>query len=176
MAKAVATYVIRPFRESDAADLAEITISAIHTLGARRYSPDQVKVWASRHPGPQRFLDRASAGAVIFVAANAQDAPVAYALLERTEQADGRGAGHLDMLYCHPAHTRRGLADELLGAAQAHAEVAAMARLYTEASELARPAFERAGYHVLHRRDFTIAGVAIHNYAMEKKLGQKRLN
>ncbi|MBB3032974.1 hypothetical protein [Alteriqipengyuania lutimaris] len=52
-------------------------------------------------------------------------------------------------------------------------------RLYTEASELARPAFERAGYHgaferagyhVSHRRDFEVDGVAIHNFAMEKVL------
>lgn len=171
MAKAGAGYVIRPFRESDAPDLAAITLSAIHAVGAKRYSSDQVKVWASRHPSPQRFLDRAVEGAVILVATDAEDVPVAYALLERTEQDDGRGAGHLDMLYCHPEHTRRGLADKLLAVAQAHAQVAAMARLFTEASELARPAFERAGYHVLHRRDFTIAGVTIHNYVMEKKLG-----
>ena len=49
-----------------------------------------------------------------------------------------------------------------------------MSRLYTEASELARPAFERAGYVMQHPRDFTIEHdgreVAIHNYAMEKPL------
>ena len=47
-------------------------------------------------------------------------------------------------------------------------------RLYAEASELARPVFARAGYALLHRRDFTIpfegGAVAIHNYAMEKRL------
>lgn len=163
-------YVIRPFRQSDAPDLAEITLSAIHAIGAERYSADQVNVWAARHPGSQRFLDRAADGAVIFVAADVNDAPVAYALLQRSEDADVRISGHLDMLYCHPAHSRQGLADELLAAAQAYADLAGMARLFTEASELARPAFERAGYRVLHRRDFCIAGVAIHNFAMEKKL------
>lgn len=30
---------------------------------------------------------------------------------------------------------------------------------------------EGRGYSVAHRRDFEIGGVAIHNYAMEKRLG-----
>ena len=30
---------------------------------------------------------------------------------------------------------------------------------------------EGCGYSVTHRRDFEIGGVAIHNYAMEKRLG-----
>jgi putative acetyltransferase len=51
-----------------------------------------------------------------------------------------------------------------------------LTRLYTEARELARSVFERAGYAVTARRNFTISfeGRAIpsHNYAMEKQLGQ----
>lgn len=74
------------------------------------------------------------------------------------------------MLYCHPDHTRRGLADELLGHAEAYARSLGLSRLFTEASELARPAFERAGYKRQHRRDFEIEGVPIHNYAMQKFL------
>ncbi len=74
------------------------------------------------------------------------------------------------MLYCHPDHTRKGLADRLLEQAETHARSEQIAMLFTEASELARPAFERAGYSVKERREFEIEGVAIHNYAMEKSL------
>ncbi|WP_299192443.1 GNAT family N-acetyltransferase [uncultured Erythrobacter sp.] len=155
-------YTIRPFREEDAPALAALTLAAIRAVGAHGYSPEQVEVWASRHPGPERFLERALSGHRIFVAADVEDQAVAYTLLE--------GDGHLDMLYCHPDHTRQGLADELLAHAEQDARSHEMTRLYTEASELARPAFERAGYSVTHRRDFEIEGVAIHNYAMEKPL------
>lgn len=99
---------------------------------------------------------------MIFVACDANDTVAAYALLEQD--------GHLDMLYCHPGHTRKGLADELLAHAEMVARSKGMARLYTEASELARAAFERAGYSVSKRREFEIDGVPIHNYAMEKPL------
>ncbi len=78
------------------------------------------------------------------------------------------------MLYCHPDHTGRGLAEQLLAVAEQCARLEGIQRLYTQASELARPVFERAGYVMQHRRNFLIEHdgieVAIHNYAMEKRL------
>jgi putative acetyltransferase len=63
----------------------------------------------------------------------------------------------------------------VLAAAEDAARARGLERLSTEASELAQPVFARAGYVMLHRRDFTIPGeggaVAIHNYAMEKRIG-----
>ncbi len=155
-------YAIRPFRNEDAKALSELTLASIKEVGAKSYSPEQVDAWSSRHPGPERFAERAAGGAMILVAVAGDDLPVAYSLLEPD--------GHLDMLYCHPGHTRRGLADELLAAAEQQARALGVERLYSEASELARPAFERAGYVEKLRRDFEIDGVAIHNYAMEKRL------
>ncbi len=158
------TYAIRSFRESDVASLADLTLAAIRHVGSHRYTPSQVDAWAARHPGPERFLDRASNGDAIFVTTDCEDIPVAYALLEYSERENG----HLDMLYCHPNHTRKGLSDQLLTRAEEHAREAGLVRLFTEASELARSTFERAGYAVTKRRDFEIEGVAIHNFAMEK--------
>ena len=160
-------YALRPFRSDDAARLSEIFAEAVRVVGARGYSPEQVAAWAARSPAAEeRVLERVSTGAWIMVAVDANDVPVAYALLEPD--------GHLDHLYCHPDHTRKGLADSLLKASEVQARKWRCNRLYTEASELARPAFARAGYHVTQRRDFSIehAGqdVSIHNYAMEKHL------
>lgn len=159
-------YSIRRFRDSDAPALAELTLAAIRAVGSARYSADQVNAWASRHPGPERFVKRAERGSHILVAVSPDDQVAAYSLIEPD--------GHLDMLYCHPEHTRRGLADKLLAASEQYARERKLRRLYTEASELARPAFERAGFVVQHRRDFDIEhdskAVAIHNYAMEKPL------
>lgn len=97
---------------------------------------------------------------------HAVDLPRAYALLEPD--------GHIDMLYCHPDYSGNGLAGRLLVEAEDRARAAGILRLYTEASELARPVFERAGFTILNRHDFIIGPestpVAIHNYAMEKHL------
>ncbi|BDI61058.1 GNAT family N-acetyltransferase [Qipengyuania nanhaisediminis] len=163
-------YAIRPFRKHDAAALADLTLAAIRSLGAERYSDEQVAAWASRHGTADRFVVRAATGDAIFVASDADDRPVAYALVGMR----GKEVGHVDMLYCHPDHARKGLADELLAQVEHHCRAHKVTRLFTEASELARGPFERAGYTVTHRRDFAIPHegreVAIHNYAMEKPL------
>lgn len=160
------TYTIRRFRAADAPALAEIIGAAIKAIGPHAYSREQVEAWLARHPGPERYLERFAAGHVIFVAVDSGNAPVAYTLLE----ADG----HLDHLYCHPDHTRRGLAEKLLARSEDEARSLGCTRLYTEASDLARPAFERAGYVMTHKREFEIAHdermVPIHNWAMEKPL------
>ncbi len=159
-------YVIREYRDGDAPALAELTLAAIREVGTKRYTDTQVAAWASRHPGAERFRARVAEGHWICVAADIADRPVAYALLEPD--------GHLDMLYCHPNHTGQGLADRLLALSEERARSLLVTQLYTEASELARPVFERAGYQVTQRRDFDISlgdeAVPIHNYAMEKPL------
>ena len=155
-------YAIRPYRDDDAEAVAAVCAAAIEAIGPRAYSAEQVAAWRARHPGPQRYRDVVADGAEIIVAADEQDEPVAYALLERD--------GHLDHLYCHPDHTRRGLADLLLAETEVMARHWGVERLYSEASDLARPAFERTGYSVTHKREFEIDGVPIHNWAMEKPL------
>ncbi len=157
---------LRPFREADAAAVSALTLAAIRVTGPRGYSSEQIAAWAARHPGPERFIARAAKGDLIRLAVDAADVPLAYCLLEVD--------GHLDMLYCHPDHTGRGLARMLLAQAELVARDRDVSRLFTEASELARPVFERAGYRLVARRDFTIhydgREVAIHNYAMDKRL------
>ncbi len=160
------SYTVRLYREDDAQALADIAAAAITGMGPQGYSAQQVRAWASRHPGARLYRERAEQGAMIFVAVDAEDRPAAYALLEPD--------GHLDRLFCHPDHARRGLGSRLLAAAEGEARIRSVTRLHTEASELARPVFVLAGYRVLERRDFAIehagTSVPIHNYAMEKRL------
>ena len=155
-------YSIRPYQDSDAEALASVCRAAIKGIGPEAYSDEQVDVWLSRHPGAELYRERVSNGATIFVAADEDDAPVAYALLEPD--------GHLDHLYNDPAHTRKGLALNLLATASLFAKHHGITRLYTEASDLARPSFEEAGYVATEKREFEIDGVPIHNWAMEKAI------
>ena len=78
--------------------------------------------------------------------------------------------GHIDLLYVAPAAAGSGVARLLLETAEALTPLSGVDRLYAEASETARPVFERLGFTVLARRDFEVAGVPIHNWAVEKRL------
>lgn len=154
----------RLYREGDACAIAALTLAAIQQTALRAYSPRQVGAWSVRY-SVQRLLAGAAKGDWIRLAVDGDDTALAYCVMEPD--------GHLDMLYCHPEHTGRGLAARLLAEAELAARARHLTRVFTEASELARPVFARAGYSLLHRRDFTIAAedgeVPIHNYAMEKR-------
>ena len=152
--------VIRRFEAGDEVALADIMHSAIRGIGPRAYDPRQVEVWAGRAYSATRYLERVRLADCIMVAAMGAEPPVAYVLIEPD--------GHVDHLYCAPEYAGRGLGIRLLDATLAFAREHGIARLYTEASELARPVFERAGYVVLHRRDFDLDSVPIHNFAMER--------
>jgi len=158
-------HATRPARPGDGPALKAITLAAIRETARAAYSPEQVEAWSARVAQSARIAG-AFSGDFVRVAVDEADIPVAYFVLE----ADG----HLDMLYCHPDHGGRGLGRRLLAEAELAARALDLTRMFTEASELARPVFARAGYTLLHRRDFTIPHegreVVIHNYAMEKRL------
>lgn len=153
---------IRAYEARDAAGVALVFRRSIETLGPRDYSPEQVAAWLSRAPDAAGFHARASDGRVFIVAAGEDDQPVAFADLE----ADG----HVDTLYCAPEAAGTGLVLLLYATLEAIARQRGMTRLYSEASEAALRFFLTRGFVKVHRRDLMIADVAIHNYAVEKRL------
>ena len=142
--------------------MARLHFEAVRQLGSRRYSPEQVAAWAPEPADPALTHARAGDGRITLVAEGGDGEILAYGELERD--------GHIDHLYCHPAASGSGLAQRLLEALVEHARSSGVPRLYVEASELARGLFQRNGFMVLRRRDFELRGVAIHNYAMERRL------
>lgn len=157
-----ATIAIRPYRTDDAPRMAQLYYEAVHGLGRSAYSAAQVAAWAPAPLHPIDVLNRAADGRTTFVAVDADDHAVAYVDLEVD--------GHVDHLYCHPDFAGQGVASRLLETMIRHAVEQGLAALHVEASELARPVFERHGFTVTARRDFEVRGVPIHNYAMRRDL------
>lgn len=153
---------IRSFRPGDAPALARIFYAAVHQIGGLHYSLEQLKAWAPAVPNPERFLEQASDGRILLVAADDSDRPLAYGDLEEN--------GHIDHLYCRPDVAGTGVASALYGQLEAAARDRGIGRLHVEASEPARRFFLRKSFILLQRREFTLDGVAIHNFAMEKRL------
>lgn len=155
--------IIRPFRPGDADALSDLYRRSVEAIGPRDYSPEQVAAWASLTPSAERLRALAADGRATLVAVDADHAPLAFGDLEPD--------GHIHFLYCAPEAAGIGIVAALYAGLERRARVAGMARLYSEASEAARRFFLRQGFAVLARRDFEIAGVPIHNYAVEKRLG-----
>lgn len=149
-------------RADDAEAMAGVYRRSVRALGARDYSAEQVEAWAGQGPDAARFRRKIGDGRRGWVAVDVQGHVCGFVDLE----ADG----HVDFLYVDPDQAGQGIAGKLLAELEQAARSAGLTRLYVEASETARPVFERHGYAAKGRRDFEIGDVAIHNHAMERLL------
>jgi len=156
------TPTIRYYKSNDAADLANIFYRSVKGIDASYYSTEQLKAWASVEPTAEKMHERFTDGRSVLIAVDQQDRPLAFIDLE--------SSGHIDLLFCAPEVSRQGISSYLYKQLEELAIRRQMPRLHVEASEVARGFFQKQGFSVIARRDFTIKSVAIHNYAMEKQL------
>ncbi|HRO33022.1 MAG TPA: GNAT family N-acetyltransferase [Brevundimonas sp.] len=153
---------VRDYRSGEAEALNRLYVASVRGLGVRHYSAAQVEVWAGLAPSSERLDALMADGRTRLVAVDGEDRPVAFADL----QTDGL----IHFLYCAPEAAGTGAADALYAALEARARGAGVPRLTSEASEAAVRFLKARGFTVLERRDFEVEGVAIHNYAVEKRL------
>ncbi|OSQ48862.1 GNAT family N-acetyltransferase [Thalassospira alkalitolerans] len=153
---------IRPFRSDDIAAMRDIYARAVTEIGSRIYNPDQVRVWTALIPGTDRFATMMNDGRICLIATDENDCPLAFCDLEPD--------GHIHFLYAIPEISGTGAVAELYDAIENTAQERNIAKLYSEASELAKRFLVKQGFKVVERRDFEVAGIAIHNYAVEKRL------
>ena len=151
---------IRPYQPSDAAALSALYEASVRVLGVRDYSPAQIEAWASRAPSADELDRRMADGRSRLVAVTGDVAGF----------IDVEPDGHIDLLYVAAASAGQGVGRLLIETAEALAPLSGATRLYAEASETARPVFDKLGFSVIARRDFEVAGVPIHNWAVEKTL------
>jgi putative acetyltransferase len=155
---------IRHCQAADAEALAAIYRDAACNLGRQGYTEEQTAVWA-RHPDDlERF--RATLGEGLTLCAEVDQAPVAFGQLHPPD--------HIAYLYCHSAHARRGYAAGILARLEDHAASRGVATLRVEASRVARPFFERAGYCVIAEERPVRHGVEFVRYRMAKQLPERQ--
>lgn len=153
--------LIRPFEAADAETLATLFHASVRKAGIREYSAEQVAAWSSSKPDPDSYL-RQAFGRTFLVAVDDENCPIGYGDLEPD--------CHIDHLYCLPDLVGTGVGSAIYAAIEASAKRAGMPLLFVDASEGARRLFERRGFSVDARNDFTIDGVAIHNYRVSKPI------
>jgi putative acetyltransferase len=127
---------LRPYVPADAKRCAEIFRASIEELAAEDYDADQRDAWASRADDEVAFAARL-AGALTLLAVI--DGRIAgFASLKSGEE--------IDMLFVDPECARRGVGLALVDALTKLAQARGAQRLTTEASDVAKPLFERQGF------------------------------
>lgn len=154
------TIILRTATAADTDALMALFHAAVHGVASRDYSAAQVAAWAPDAPDRAAWTQRLSGGAT--VVAERAGAVAGFVVLAPGD--------HVDMLFVHPDHLRRGIASALLAEAEALARAAGARRLTTDASLTARPAFEHTGFRVVVRQTVRLRGQDFVNFRMEKPL------
>jgi putative acetyltransferase len=155
--------MIRSYRPEDAQALAELCHAAILETGRRAYSAEQVQVWAMFTDDVVAFRERLKFGTTLIAEIDG-----AIAALAQLHPLD-----HIDLLYTSPRYQGRGLASALIAQLEAVAQANHVAEIITEASHLARPVFERAGFQVVERELVERGGLIFERFKMAKQLAAK---
>lgn len=155
---------LRLAEERDAPELAAIYRRAVEVIGARHYLSEQIAAWLSLAPTAEDLSAIIADGRLRLVAVDPIDQPSGF--------VDLRPDGHLHYLYVDPRACGVGLGASLLSAAAAAARNRGINRIFAEASEAALGCFLRQGFIRTERREFSIGGVLIHNFSVERHLSR----
>jgi len=151
---------LRPYRPSDAVPTAELFRAAVHALAGADYDAEQLAAWAPADPDLERWSARRLAVETVIAE---DDGTIAGF-------SDIDPSGHIDMLYVHPRFARHGIATALISHVLLRARELGAEEATVEASETARPVFERAGFAVVERQEVERRSVTLHNYRMRLAL------
>lgn len=154
---------LRPYLPADLPLLAEIRFAAIEELTSEDYDEAQRQAWASAADDEDAFAQKLENG--LTLVALISGGPVGFIVLQ--------GKDLIDELYVHPAVARTGVASALVDAVEKLAASRGTAKLETDASDTAKPFFERHGYQAVHRNTVEIDGVWLGNTRMTKTLAPK---
>jgi putative acetyltransferase len=152
--------IVRRYVPADLDALIDLFRESVRRIAIRDYTEAQVKAWAPD------TVDRAS------WATRRASRPTWVAEIddEIAGFTDLEPDGHVDMMFVHPDHQGRGVANALLNHVESEAARLGLARLHTEASITARPFFEKKGFRVVAPQTVSLRGQDFVNYRMEKRL------
>jgi putative acetyltransferase len=152
---------LRPYVHADAKRCAEIFRSSIEELAAEDYDEAQRAAWASRADDEQAFGARLAQALTLL------------AVIDRAIAgfASLKGADQIDMLFVDPDFARQGAGGALIEALAKLAQARGAKRLTAEASDVAKPLFERQGFTAQKRNLVRVGDQWLANTTMTKTLG-----
>lgn len=147
---------LRAYCSGDLDAVVALFTASVHRLAADHYDEAQRSAWAPRPPDVEGWRRRLSGLRV--VVAESRDRLCGFCGWEDD--------GHIDLLFVAPGCAGRGVAQALFDHAAAVLADQGIAELFTEASLVARPFFERQGFIVAEEQRVERSGVELRRFAM----------
>jgi len=143
-----------------AMEVIELFQGSVHEAGKEFYSAEQLEAWSPTPPDYNLWVSYLNL--------------IEPSLLMKNEKILGflgfEENGHVDRLYVHKDHLRQGVATMLYQHAEQFALSEGIEKLFTEASYLAKPFFEKMGFITLKKNGICRDGILLNNFSMGKQL------
>lgn len=152
--------IIRPFKSIDTPDIVKLFRDAVHAINIQHYTPEQVAVWAPEDIDIQKWQQKLE-NMFTFIA-EIDGKIVGF--------ADITAEGYFDHLYIHKDYRGGSVALRLFKTIENKARELGLTKITTDCSITAKKPAERMGFVVIKEQTVMRKGVALINYAMEKKL------
>ena len=149
---------VREYRESDAKNLAELYFESVRHGTKEYYNREQREAWAPSVPDTDKLRSRL-ASMIVLVAVD-ESGIVGFMTLDET--------GYIDLAFVRPDRIGTGVASEIYKRIEEASKEMGQTRLFSNASELAKPFFEKHGWAVSRTQQVERHGVNLTNHRMEK--------
>ncbi len=149
--------IIREYKPTDCEDLVKLFYHTVHTINAKDYSQEQLKVWATDKIDLEVWNKSLSEHFTVVAVEN--NIIVGF--------GDIDNSGYLDRLYVHKDYQRRGVATIICDKLEQAVKVN---KIITHASITAKPFFEQRGFKVVKEHQVVRNRIALTNYVMEKQV------
>ena len=152
---------LRPYKSSDLESVASLLTASIHGLAINHYDATQRAAWATQPPDMNEWDKRLSGLHTVVAESNDNELAgfLSYAM-----------NGYIGLLYVSSRYPRRGVASLLYREIESALLFAGVEALFTEASVMARPFFQRQGFLIVEEQIVRRRGVAFRRYAMRKSI------
>ena len=149
--------IIREYKPTDCEDLVKLFYHTVHTINAKDYSQEQLKVWATDKIDLEVWNKSLSEHFTVVAVEN--NIIVGF--------GDIDNSGYLDRLYVHKDYQRRGVATIICDKLEQAVKVN---KIITHASITAKPFFEQRVFKVVKEHQVVRNRIALTNYVMEKQV------
>jgi putative acetyltransferase len=147
-------FIIKEYKSSDCNQIITLFNETVHTINAKDYTSEQLKVWAT---GKENF-DKWNTSLLenYTLVAFLDDKIVGFGDIDNT--------GYLDKLYVHKDYQNNGIATEICN----KLEQKVQGKIIVHASITAKSFFEQRNYKVIKKQNVIRENVMLINFIMEK--------
>jgi len=152
--------IIRIATESDIPNITKLFYETIQTVNKKDYSQEELDAWSSVYDDTNKWKQKINEQ--FFIVAKLNNDLVGFSSLAKD--------GHLDLMYVHKTHQRKGIAKKLYAEIEQKAIKQKNRIIYSDVSITAKEFFKSIGFQVKQLQKKKVKNKELTNFKMKKNI------